>query len=289
MSNKKTLAVTAFALLLSQQSFASETEGFYFGGRYHSQLLNSIGSLNVKQTSEAEKSGKAEHFTINETYIADKITGQKPSEYKGDYDLPFSLGAVAGYEGELGDNSYRFELEGVHSSIKADNVGLEGNQMSVSYLKKFEEGDEKGKTYMYVAKVDNDQIANTALMASAYYHLKNDNYSFFVGGGPGVARTNMFGKVSIRPAYQLKAGIGYHINENLNMHIGYRHFGAVGSDIKLTAERLGETVSVKDDSEKKKLIPSSGEKVDEEINVGNTSVFTHGIEVGFTFHPASKV
>ncbi|WP_225537970.1 hypothetical protein [Wolbachia endosymbiont of Mansonella perstans] len=39
MSNKKTLSVTAFALLLSQQSFASETEGFYFGSGYQANFL----------------------------------------------------------------------------------------------------------------------------------------------------------------------------------------------------------------------------------------------------------
>jgi hypothetical protein len=48
MSNKKTLAVIAFALLLSQQSFASETEGFYFGGGYYGQFFNSMSSLEVK-------------------------------------------------------------------------------------------------------------------------------------------------------------------------------------------------------------------------------------------------
>ena len=47
MMNKKTLAVTALALLLSQQSFASETEGFYFGGGYYGQYLN-LGKLKAK-------------------------------------------------------------------------------------------------------------------------------------------------------------------------------------------------------------------------------------------------
>ncbi len=47
MMSKKTLAVTALALLLSQQSFASETEGFYFGGGYYGQYLN-LGKLKAK-------------------------------------------------------------------------------------------------------------------------------------------------------------------------------------------------------------------------------------------------
>ncbi|WP_225536636.1 hypothetical protein [Wolbachia endosymbiont of Mansonella ozzardi] len=64
MSNKKTLAVTAFALLLSQQSFASETEGFYFGSGYHGQFFNNMGSLEVKKIENNPR----KHITINEMY-----------------------------------------------------------------------------------------------------------------------------------------------------------------------------------------------------------------------------
>lgn len=107
-----------------------------------------------------------------------KTKGQKPSEYKGDYNPPFAGGVEFGYEGELGNNSYRAELEAMHSSVKADNVGLEGNQMSLSYLKDIGTGSDK-RTYVYAAEVDNDQIDNTSVMANAYYHLKNDSFSLF--------------------------------------------------------------------------------------------------------------
>ncbi len=35
MINKKTLVIIALVLLLSQQSFANETEGFYLSGGYY--------------------------------------------------------------------------------------------------------------------------------------------------------------------------------------------------------------------------------------------------------------
>ncbi|MDR0288825.1 MAG: P44/Msp2 family outer membrane protein [Rickettsiales bacterium] len=281
MSNKKTLAVTAFALLLSQQSFASETEGFYFGGGYYGQFFNSIGSLKV----EAAKGSK--HVTVDEMYVPDKIKGQKPSEYKGDYNPPFAGGVAFGYEGELGNNSYRAELEGMYSSIKADNVGLEGNQMSVSYLKEI-----SGKKYIYDTKVDNDRIENTSVMVNAYYHLKNDSFSFspYIGAGVGLIRMKIFGEASIRPAYQLKAGLDYSINESVNMHVGYRHFGAFGANHELKAEELGQVKkeSGKDVLDKNVHSKSGGEKITENIKIGSGLFATHGLEAGLTFHFASK-
>ena len=47
MVNKKVLAITALALLLSQQSFAERIKGFYLGGRYNSQFLNSTDVLKI--------------------------------------------------------------------------------------------------------------------------------------------------------------------------------------------------------------------------------------------------
>ncbi|MDG7055183.1 MAG: P44/Msp2 family outer membrane protein [Wolbachia endosymbiont of Menacanthus eurysternus] len=291
MSNKKTLAVTAFALLLSQQSFASETEGFYFGGGYHGQFFNSIGSLKV----EAAKGSK--HVTVDEMYVSDKITGQKPDEYKGDYNPPFAGSIAFGYEGELGNNSYRAELEAMHSSVKADNVGLEGNRMGISYLKDIGTGSDK-KTYIYAAEVDNDQIGNTSVMANAYYHLKNDSFSFspYVGAGIGLTRMKIFGEASIRPAYQLKAGLDYSINESVNMHVGYRHFGAFGTDHELKANLLGEVEEQqpKQPGRKKTAVLNESKKPtdvklhSEGISIGNGLFTTHGIEAGLTFHFASK-
>ncbi|MGL9702471.1 MAG: P44/Msp2 family outer membrane protein [Wolbachia sp.] len=223
-------------------------------------------------------------------YVPDKIKGQKPSEYKGDYNPPFAGGVVFGYEGELGNNSYRAELEGMYSSIKADNVGLEGNQMSVSYLKEI-----SGKKYIYDTKVDNDQIENMSVMANAYYHLKNDSFSFspYVGAGVGLTRMRIFGEASIKPAYQLKAGLDYSINESVNMHVGYRHFGAFGTSHELKADLLGKVKpgtsgakSTLDDSVKNS--PPDGVAKQENINIGSGLFATHGIEAGLTFHFASK-
>ncbi|MGL9719176.1 MAG: hypothetical protein ACR5K9_11585 [Wolbachia sp.] len=129
--SKKTLAVTAFALLVSQQSFASETEGFYFGGGYHGQFFNSMSELKV------ESGDKITRTSINDVGHL-RTKGQFLNKYEPNYDPLFAGGIALGYEGELGDNSYRAELEGMYSSVKVDNVGLEGNRISLSYLRTVE-------------------------------------------------------------------------------------------------------------------------------------------------------
>ncbi|MDR2548274.1 MAG: hypothetical protein LBC34_02105 [Rickettsiales bacterium] len=142
MSNKKTLAVTAFALLLSQQSFTSETEGFYFGSGYYGQFFNSMGSLKVKTkdiTNASIKDGN--HFGTK---------GQLLKKYQSNYSPLFAANMAFGYEGELGNNSYRAELEGMYSSIKVDNTDLEGNRVNVMCQREFEieEGQNKQKKLM---------------------------------------------------------------------------------------------------------------------------------------------
>ncbi|WP_338406355.1 MULTISPECIES: P44/Msp2 family outer membrane protein [unclassified Wolbachia] len=282
MISKKTLAVTALALLLSQQSFASETEGFYFGSGYYGQYLNYTSELKAKI-------GGADATATNKVSVNDRSAqntgGQLLSQYKGDYNPPFATNVALGYTGELNGNSYRAELEGMYSSVKVDNIDLTSSQITVSYLK------ETGKeTYFYSAAVSHDQIENISVMANVYHHWKSDRFSFspYVGIGVGATRMTMFEKPSIRPAGQVKAGFDYRINEDVNMHIGYRGFGAIGSDIKLTAEKLGQVVDDPNNAGKKKLNPSSGKKVTEEINIGNQLFHTHGIEAGLTFHFASK-
>jgi hypothetical protein len=81
MMSKKTLAVTALALLLSQQSFASETEGFYFGGGYYGQYLN-LGKLKAKIGGKDAKDDN--RVSINDI-DAQRTEGQLISKYKGDY------------------------------------------------------------------------------------------------------------------------------------------------------------------------------------------------------------
>ncbi|WP_264707227.1 P44/Msp2 family outer membrane protein [Wolbachia endosymbiont (group A) of Acrocera orbiculus] len=287
MISKKTLAVTALALLLSQQSFASETEGFYFGSGYYGQFFNGMGELKTSTTD-------IKNLSINDR-DAQNTKGQSLSEYKGDYNPPFAANVALGYTGELGNNSYRAELEGMYSSVKVDNIGLASSQITVSYLKDI--GKDAGKkTYIYSATVNHDQIENMSLMANVYHHWKSDRFSFspYVGVGVGATRMTMFEKSSIRPAGQLKAGLDYHINEDVNMHIGYRGFGAIGGVIgdglKLTTDALGEIIDDPNNRGKKKLDDQSkpANAAKEDINIGNTLFYTHGIEAGLTFHFASK-
>ncbi|WP_341811246.1 P44/Msp2 family outer membrane protein [Wolbachia endosymbiont (group A) of Oxytorus armatus] len=281
MISKKTLAVTAFALLLSQQSFASETEGFYFGSGYYGQYLNNTSVLKTSTTG-------IKNLSINDRG-AQNTEGQSLSEYKGDYNPPFAANVAFGYTGELGNNSYRAELEGMYSSVKVDNIGLTSSQITVSYLKETGEDPDK-ETYLYSAAVSHNQIENISVMANVYHHWKSDRFSFspYVGIGIGATRMTMFEKSSIRPAGQLKAGFDYRMSEDVNMHIGYRGFGAIGSDIKLTAKKLGQIVADSNNARERKLNRSSGSEVTEEINIGNQLFHTHGIEAGLTFHFASK-
>ncbi|MCM1000980.1 MAG: P44/Msp2 family outer membrane protein, partial [Wolbachia endosymbiont of Melophagus ovinus] len=162
MSNKKILAVTAFALLLSQQSFASETEGFYFGGGYYGQFFNSMSELKVGSGDKVTRASVNDvgHFSTK---------GQFLSKYQPNYNPLFAGNIAFGYTGELGDNSYRAELEGIYSSVKVDNIGLEGNRIGLSYLKQVKSqsapGSNADKTYGYGVHVNNDKIENASVMA----------------------------------------------------------------------------------------------------------------------------
>ena len=196
MISKKTLAVTALALLLSQQSFASETEGFYFGSGYYGQYLNYMGELKAKIGDTAATD--AGNVSVNGR--DDQNTeGQLLSKYKGDYNPPFAANVAFGYTGELGNNSYRVELEGMYSSVKVDNIGLTSSQMTISYIKDKAKPEER-----YRAIVNHDQIENASLMANVYHHWKSDRFSFspYVGIGIGATRMTMFEKPSIRACLQ---------------------------------------------------------------------------------------
>jgi opacity protein-like surface antigen len=119
-------------------------------------------------------------------------------------------------------------------------------------------------------------------------------YSPYVGAGVGATRMKMFGAASIRPAYQLRAGLDYSINENVNMHVGYRHFGVIGGDFKLNTDALNEKVVNASGQEENKAFNKrenfnlAGGKEKDSINIGSGLFATHGIEAGLTFHFASK-
>lgn len=266
MMSKKTLAVTALALLLSQQSFASETEGFYFGTRYYGQYLN-LGGLKAK--IRGKDATDANKVSINDRN-AKNTEGQLLNKYKADYTPPFAANVAFGYTGELGYNSYRAELEGMYSSVKVDNVGLIRGQMTISYT-------EGGNQYGSI--INHDKIENISVMANVYHYWKNDSFSFspYVGIGVGGTKMTMFEKSSIRPAGQLKAGFDYHINEDVNMHIGYRGFGVIGS-----SEYKPKTL--KFDTQTQKMV----EQAEVTTAIQNSFFHTHGIEAGLTFHFSSK-
>ncbi|KLT23156.1 surface protein B [Wolbachia endosymbiont of Armadillidium vulgare str. wVulC] len=275
--SKKTLAVIALALLLSQQSFASEAEGFYFGGGYYGQYLN-FGELKAKIGGQDATS--ANMVSINDRNSQD-TKGQLLSKYKGDYNPPFAASVAFGYTGELGNNIYRAELEGMYSSVKVDNIGLTSGQMTISYMKS---GDKYGSI------INHDQIENASIMANVYHYWKSDRLSFspYFGIGVGGTRMTMFEKTSIRPAGQFKAGLDYRINEDVNIHIGYRGFGVIGSsDYTPKTLKLNPNFNNDPGKQKAKMVEQVGDnKVSTTIQ--NGFFHTHGIEAGLTFHFASK-
>ncbi|MDR0772923.1 MAG: P44/Msp2 family outer membrane protein [Wolbachia pipientis] len=283
MINKKTLAVTALALLLSQQSFAGETKRFYFGSGYYGQFLNGIGELKAKIGDTATTA--TNNVSVNYR-SAQNTKGQSLSKYKGNYNPPFAANVALGYTGELNGNSYRAELEGMYSSVKVDNIGLTSGQMTISYTR-----DETKLEESYEAIVNHDQIENISVMANVYHHWKSDRFSFspYVGVGVGATRITMFEKSSIRPAGQLKAGFDYRINEDVNMHIGYRGFGAIGSsEYKLETLKWNPDFDNGTNKPKGGMVKQTNEKNSVFTTIQNSFFHTHGIEAGLTFHFASK-
>lgn len=253
--HKEKLVFVMAALLLSQQSFANETQGFYFGAGYYSQFLNRAGPLKIKTTDGV-------------------ISDQKLSKYG----IGHSPLIAFGYVGEFNSHSYRIELEGMHSSVKANNVDSEGNKI-ILYDKYFGESTNR-KAHEYKAEVNLNQIENTSVTANIYYHWKN-LFSPYVGIAIGGTRMKMFEKVQIRPAYQLKAGFDFQITEGINMHIGYRHFGALGNYLALKAKRLEERENGSGKRQRITTYPNLQER-EEDVGISNKLFFTHGIEIGLT-------
>lgn len=189
-----------------------------------------------------------------------------------------------GYAGEFKDHIYRAELEGIYSAVKVDNIGLANSQMMIGYEKTTIQDKE---TYALI--LDHDNIQNTSVIANFYHHWKSDRFSFspYVGAGVGVTRMKMFEQTSIKPAYQLKAGLDYRMTEDTNLHIGYRHFGAVGSEFKIPETlKWDANFDNGQNKAKGKFIKQTSNKVDTTIQNGFFG--THGVEVGLTVHFASK-
>lgn len=122
----KALSLTVLALLLSQQSLA---QGFYLGGKYHGQLLNDTGSLEIRDLS-GNNIGVAK---MNDR-LAQRTEGQVINEYKANYNPPFSASLAFGCAKQLKKHEYRIELEGIYSQIKVNNIGLTNGPIVLTYV-----------------------------------------------------------------------------------------------------------------------------------------------------------
>ncbi|MDN5247531.1 MAG: P44/Msp2 family outer membrane protein [Wolbachia endosymbiont of Tyrophagus putrescentiae] len=257
----RALSATAIVLLLSQQSFANE--GFYIGGAYHKQLFSHICPLSITHSTQGKN---ITNITINDR-SAENTKGTTLDKYKPNYTPPFAANILLGYAHKSG--SYKTELELMHSKVKVDNIGLMDGPISISY---------KAESDLYAITTNTDSIENTSLLVNAYRQWKSNRFSFspYVGVGGGVTRMKMFEKASIRPAYQLKAGLSYQFTEDTNIHIGYRHFGVIGGDFeKFKNLKLTNKTWTTDSA-------------NTTTTIKNKFFGTHGFEVGMTIHFASK-
>lgn len=271
------ISVTAITLLLSQQSLA---EGFYIGGKYHGQFLNNTGSLKVTSSS-----GKDITVANINDRVGEKTEGQSISDYKPNYNPPLSASIVLGGVKQLEQHECRFELEGMYSRVKVGNIGLINGPITVMYNMKDKDGqDGKDATYSMIA--NHNQIENSSIMANVYHHWKNDQFSFspYVGVGIGGTRIKMFEKTSIRPAYQLKAGLNYQITKDTDIYIGYRHFGVIGGNFDEFATSKKTEVPAKDGRPKTVVFEKDNSIT---TNLKNSFFGTHGVEVGMTVRFAS--
>ncbi|MGL9732196.1 MAG: outer membrane protein [Wolbachia sp.] len=109
------------------------------------------------------------------------------------------------------------------------------------------------------------KIKSESLIANVYYHWRSDRFSSSLYVGIGPTNMKVLSESSIWLAYQLKAGIDYHIHKYVSMRIGYRYFGATTISEVITPLPISES------------------------NFScNGSLSTRGIEVGLNFHFASK-
>ncbi|MBV0899285.1 MAG: P44/Msp2 family outer membrane protein [Wolbachia endosymbiont of Fragariocoptes setiger] len=170
---------------------------------------------------------------------------KKPSSDQ--YSPKFSGGFALGYQG---NSKNRFELELLYSQIKKRNNTKDNNYICL------------GKKENRIS-VNDAKIENTAFMINSYYQTTSLPY---FGAGIGFSKIKIFERDSVRPAYQLKAGVNHNINSNMSMYLGYRHFGVIGG-------KFGEFDLYYKKGEILKTKSSS---------VENGFFGTHGIEIGIS-------
>lgn len=256
MINKRKLAMAAFALLLSHQSFGYEKPKRYISASTYGQFFYNAGTLKIKTPAGATD------VKINDMN-AQQTAEQELSKYKQSYHTPFPASIAFGYAGQIKDHNYRAELEFAHFQVKANNIGLNDDLIFIKY---------KESQNDYMISLSHDEVENTSAMINFYHDWENDRFSFspYVGAGVGLSRLKMFNSPSIEPAYQLKAGLNFHVTEDTDVRVGYRHFGTIGIEKKFTKAITGINL------------------VDQNTVMTNSFFGAHGIEVGLTVHFGSK-
>lgn len=157
-------------------------------------------------------------------------------------------GFDGGYDREkLKANSWRFGFNlAVGAETKLCNndgvrVELEYNYRKPTVKSMFTPYHDSGDSILYADKV---KVSHDSMMVNAYYDFNtNTKFTPYVGGGIGVARLKANGKEAIAAnvgktdfygvdglsrsknnfAWNVGAGVGYQVNENVTIDAGYRY------------------------------------------------------------------
>jgi hypothetical protein len=279
MDNKKILVI--FALLISPYSDACEKHGFYVKGGYYGQLINTISTLKIK---EGKNNTIIDNVKIRNRTIQN-IQDQPASKYQPSYIPTFATSIAFGYTNQSGDIGYKVELEGMYSLVRTNNIDLYNGPLILIRPDKDKMEETKEGSKYYGVTISNNRIEDISVIANGYYFWKTKNFSFspYIGFGIGGTRIKVYEKPSIRPAYQIKAGLNYRITRDTDLYIGYKHFGVIGHHGNYETyccEAVTSTVS----SEYKINILKHKDKADHHTTLSHDFFGTHGVEIGINIH-----
>lgn len=155
-------------------------------------------------------------FIPNESTMTDDVGDTAKATFKPGALFSGALGYAAG-------NGLRMEAELAYRSGEMDKL----------------------KIMDLEAKVDSD-VSVTSLMANVYYDIKTGSFvTPYVGAGLGIAKVDV-GKGTFRGvtlwesdddtvmAYQIAAGVGFAVSQNVTIDLGYRFFGTQNAQFEFT-------------------------------------------------------
>ncbi len=272
--NQKILAM--LILFTFSYSYACERQGLYLRGGYYGQFINTMSTLKV----EGNKNDAIDNVEIRNKTIQN-MGCHSADEYQSSYIPTFASGIALGYIKQSVHNGYKVELEGMYSLIRAHNINLYNGPLVLLYSN--DAKSHSSDSLYYGATISNNCIENASIIANFYYFWKPKSFSFspYIGWGIGGTKIKVYEKPSIRPAYQIKAGLNYRITRDTDLYIGYKHFGVIGSHGDFEVYSRTVTSNRPDTSI---IIPEPKQKTDDNITLSHNFFGTHGVEIGMSIH-----